>query len=182
MIQVIRGERVILDTDLAKVYGVPTFRFNEAIKRNRSRFPADFLFQLTREEQEALTSQNTMSKPTRGGRRTLPYAFTEHGALMAANILKSQRAVAMSVFVVRAFVKMRDLLTNNKLLAEKLSALEHQLTDRLDDHERAILQILEEIKDLAQLPNETDGKPREIGFHVKDSTGKALKKVKGVRL
>lgn len=83
----------------------------------------------------------------------------------------------MSVFVVRAFIKMRDLLTNNKLLAEKLSKLERQLTDRLDIHEKAIIQILEEIKDLAQLPDEADGKPpREIGFHVKESAGKALKK------
>ncbi len=96
MIRKIRGVRVMLDGDLAKIYGVPTFRFNEAIKRNRHRFPADFMFQLTRDEFDSLTSQIAMSKPRRGGRRTLPYAFTEHGALMAANILNSERAVQMN--------------------------------------------------------------------------------------
>jgi hypothetical protein len=96
MIHTIRGVRVMLDRDLAKIYGVPTFRFNEAIKRNRHRFPPDFMFELTREEFDDLISQNAMSKPGRGGRRTLPYAFTEHGALQAANVLRSQRAVQMN--------------------------------------------------------------------------------------
>ena len=96
-IRTIRGQKVILDTDLAGVFGVPTFRFNEAIKWNRGRFPADFLFQLTREEHEALTSQIAMSKVGRGGRRTLPYAFTENGAIMAANVLNSPETVRMSV-------------------------------------------------------------------------------------
>jgi hypothetical protein len=86
-IRTIRGQRVILDSDLARVYGVPTFRFNEAVKRNCQRFPEDFLFQLTTQEQEALTSQIAMSKPGRGGRRTRAFAFTEYGALQAANIL-----------------------------------------------------------------------------------------------
>jgi hypothetical protein len=97
MIHTIRGVRVMLDRDLAEIYGVPTFRFNEAIKRNRHRFPADFMFQLTREEFDSLRSQIAMSKTGRGGRRTLPYAFTEHGALQAANVLRSKRAVQMSV-------------------------------------------------------------------------------------
>jgi hypothetical protein len=96
MIRTIRGTRVILDRDLAKIYGVPTFRFNEAIKRNRHRFPPDFMFQLTREEFDSLKSQIAMSKIGRGGRRTLPYAFTEHGALQAANVLRSPRAVQMN--------------------------------------------------------------------------------------
>ena len=96
MIRSIRGVRVMLDSDLAKIYGVPTFRFNEAIKRNRHRFPADFMFQLTRDEFDSLRSQIAMSKSGRGGRRTLPYAFTEHGALMAANVLNSERAVQMN--------------------------------------------------------------------------------------
>ncbi len=115
-ILLIRGQKVILDKDLASIYGVQTFRFNEAVKRNQDRFPDDFMFQLTKEEVETLISQNAMSKPGRGGRRTLPYAFTEHGAVMAANILKSPRAVQMSVFVVRAFVKMRELLMNSRIL------------------------------------------------------------------
>src|SRR5438034_5795153 len=94
LIRVIRDARVILDTDLARLYGVQTFRLNEAVKRNRGRFPEDFLFQLTAPERDALTSQSAMSKTGRGGRRTLPFAFTEHGALMAANLLNSPRAVA----------------------------------------------------------------------------------------
>src|SRR3972149_489890 len=92
VIHVIHGERVILDMDLANIYGIATFRLNEAVKRNRERFPEDFLFQLSREEYEALTSQFAISKKGRGGRRTLPYAFTEHGAIMVANVLKSRRA------------------------------------------------------------------------------------------
>jgi hypothetical protein len=98
LIRLIRDQRVILDTALARLYGISTFRLNEAVKRNRGRFPDDFLFQLSPSGREALTSQSAMSKPGRGGRRTLPFAFTEHGALMAANILNSPRAVAMSVY------------------------------------------------------------------------------------
>ena len=99
LIRSIRDQRVILDTDVARLYGIQIFRLNEAVKRNRGRFPYDFLFQLTPPERDALTSQFTMSKPGRGGRRSLPAAFTEHGALMAANILNGPRAVAMSVYV-----------------------------------------------------------------------------------
>jgi hypothetical protein len=96
MIRTIRGVRVMLDRDLGKIYGVPTFRFNEAIKRNRHRFPKDFMFQLSRAEFDSLTSQIAMSKTGRGGRRTLPYAFTEHGALQAANVLRGPRGVQMN--------------------------------------------------------------------------------------
>jgi len=96
LIITIRGKRVILDRDLATLYDVPTFRFNEAVKRNRYRFPEDFMFQLTRDEMISLTSQFAMSKSGRGGRRTLPYAFTEHGAIMAANVLRSKQAIQMS--------------------------------------------------------------------------------------
>ena len=92
VIRTIRGIRVILDTDLARLYSIPTFRLNEAVKRNRGRFPEDFMFQLTKEERDVLTSQNAMSKGGRGGRRTLPYAFTEHGAVMAANRMEGIRA------------------------------------------------------------------------------------------
>ena len=137
----VRGQRVILDRDLAALYGVPTFRFNEAVKRNRNRFPEDFMFRLTHEEVSSLTSQIAMSKSGRGGRRTLPCAITEHGAVMAANILRSPKAIQMSVFVVRAFVKMRAMLMAQKDLARKLSELEKALTERLDLHERAITDI-----------------------------------------
>ena len=120
----VRDRRVILDTNLAKIYGIPTFRLNEAVKRNRDRFPDDFLFQLSKEEYDALTSHIAMSNKGRGGRRTLPYAFTEHGAVMAANILSSDRAVQMSIFVVRAFIKMRETLGTSRALTDKLAELE----------------------------------------------------------
>ena len=176
MIHTIRGVRVMLDRDLAKIYGVPTFRFNEAIKRNRHRFPTDFMFQLTRAEFDSLTSQIAMSKPEnssqnamsktgRGGRRTLPYAFTEHGALQAANVLRSPRAVQMSVFVIRAFVKMREALRGTPELARKLAALEKKLTARLDMHEAAIVQVLREVMQILNPPSPPPAPPKpHIGF------------------
>jgi predicted amino acid-binding ACT domain protein len=166
MIRTIRGVRVMLDRDLARIYGVPTFRFNEAIKRNRHRFPPDFMFQLTREEFDSLKSQIAMSKTGRGGRRTLPYAFTEHGALQAANVLRSSRAVQMSVFVIRAFVKMREALRGSPELARKLAALEKKLTARLDVHEAAIVQVLREVMQILNPPPSPPEPPRRrIGFH-----------------
>jgi hypothetical protein len=126
-IYLIRGQKVILDSDLAAIYGIPTFRFNEAVKRSKDRFPDDFMFQLMREEVDILISQNAISKPGRGGRRTLPYVFTEHGAVMAANILKSPLAVQMSVIVVRAFIKMREMLASHKDLERKLADLKSQI-------------------------------------------------------
>lgn len=166
MIRTVRGARVILDSDLAKIYGVPTFRFNEAIKRNRNRFPTDFMFQLTRVEFDFLKSQIAMSKTGRGGRRTLPYAFTEHGALQAANILNSSRAVQMSVFVIRAFVMMRETLRAAPELARKLAALEKKLTARLDVQETAIVQVLQEVMQILNPPPTPPAPPkRQIGFH-----------------
>lgn len=145
-IYVIRGERVMLDSDLAAIYGVETKMFTRAVKRNIDRFPDDFMFQLTNEEFESLKFQIGMSKndplrrqigasneeglmlqiatSNRGGRRYLPFVFTEHGALMAANVLKSQRAVDASVQVVRAFVKMRNMLASNAELSKKIESLE----------------------------------------------------------
>ena len=166
MIRSIRGTRVILDSDLAKIYGVPTFRFNEAIKRNRHRFPPDFMFQLRTEEAAALRSQIAILKKGRGQHRKYrPYAFTEHGALQAANVLRSPRAVQMSVFVIRAFVRMRQTLLGTRELAEKLAALEKKLTSRLDVHEAAIIEVLQELMQILNpppaLPEPT--KPR-IGF------------------
>src|SRR5918992_3250577 len=120
-ILILRGQRVLRDSDLAALYGVSTKRFNEQVKRNLARFPADFAFQLSDDEAESLRSQIATLK-TRGRgqhRKYLPYAFTEHGAIMAATILNSPRAVEMSVHVVRAFVQLRDLLSSNRQLAEK---------------------------------------------------------------
>ncbi len=132
----IRGEKVIVDSDLAQLYGVTTSNFNKAVKRNIERFPSDFMFQLTKEEFESLRFQTGISNESmrsqfatskeRGGRRYLPYAFTEHGALMAANILNSDRAVEASVQVVRAFVKLRQMLASNAELARKVEALEQK--------------------------------------------------------
>ncbi|MEI9961912.1 MAG: ORF6N domain-containing protein [Limisphaerales bacterium] len=140
VIRTIRGKKVILDADLARIYGVSTKRLNEQVKRNADRFPPDFLLQLTNEESENLKSQFATSS-LHGGRRKLPYAFTENGAIMAANVLNSPEAVRMSVFVVRAFVQMRDLLGSTKELAKQLAALEKKLTDRLDGHEAAIIEV-----------------------------------------
>ncbi len=165
VIHIVRNERIILDTDLARIYGVPTFRLNEAVKRNRDRFPDDFLFQLTHSEMAILTSQFAMSKNGSGGRRTLPFAFTEHGALMAANILSNRRAVQMSIFVVRAFVKMRQTLATSKAFMDKLHELEAKLTGRLDVQHKIIVYVLEELRKLmdpsTQLP---PPRRRPIGF------------------
>jgi hypothetical protein len=176
MIRTIRGVRVMLDRDLAKIYGVPTFRFNEAIKRNRHRFPPDFMFQLTREEFDFLKSEIAMSKPKNSSQIAMssakhrgtayrPYAFTEHGALQAANVLRSKRAVEMSVFVIRAFVKMREALRGTPELARKLATLEKRLTDRLDVHEAAIVQVLREVMQILNPPPEPEPPRRRIGFH-----------------
>ena len=159
----IRGQKVILDADLSRIYGVPTFRFNEAVKRNRKRFPSDFMFQLKYQEVRSLTSQIAMSN-SRGGRRTLPYVFTEHGAVMAANILKNDYAVRMSVLVVRAFVRMRRILASGNELSASLAELEKSLTERLDGHEYAIFQILDRIMRLIDPPIKAEPPPKRIGF------------------
>jgi phage regulator Rha-like protein len=164
-IYTIRGVRVMLDSDLATLYGVPTKRLNEQYRRNRKRFPEDFAFQLTAEEANSLRSQIATSS-SHGGRRYRPYAFTEYGALMAANILNSTRAVQMSIFVVRAFAKMREALRGTPELARKLAALEKKLTARLDVHEAAIVQVLQEIMQILNPPPPPPASPRRrIGFH-----------------
>jgi hypothetical protein len=176
----VRGQRVILDADLARIYGVPTKALNQAVKRNSARFPEDFLFKLTAVEIEklnrsqivtgsSLRSQIVTSNQGRGGRRYSPYAFTEHGAIMAANVLNSTRAARMSVFVVRAFVKMRSLLTDTRELAGKLAALEQELKGRLDVHEAAIVEFMQRIMRILDPPSSPpEPPPPEIGFHVKE--------------
>jgi ORF6N domain len=154
---ILRGQRVILDSDLALIYGVSTARLNEAVKRNIERFPQDFMLRLSDAEYAALISQIATSKPGRGGRRKLPWAFTEHGAIQAANVPNSARAIAMGVYVVRAFVQLRDLLASNRTLAQKLSELEH----KLKNHDEAIAAILSAIRELLHLPVH---KRRSIGF------------------
>ena len=164
LLRVVRGKRVILDTDLARLYGVETKALNRAVKRNADRFPPDFVFQLTRGEGGSLRYQSGTSKTGRGGRRNLPYAFTEHGAIMAANVLNSPQAVRMSVYVVRAFVKMRSAFSDGRQLARKLAALEKELTSRLDLHETAIVEVLHRLMDLLDPPPEPAPKRSQIGF------------------
>jgi hypothetical protein len=180
MIRTIRGEKVILDSDLARLYGVETRVLNQAVKRNASRFPPDFMFQPTNEELEKefrLRSQIVILKKGRGQhRKFLPYAFTENGAIMAANVLNSPEAVRMSVFVVRAFVQMRDLLGGTKELAKQLAALEKKLTARLDGHEVAIIEVLWRVMDILDPPPPLPEPPRRrIGFHVEPEDKVAAK-------
>ena len=156
----VRGQRVILDTHLGSLYGVPTFRLNEAIKRNRRRFPPDFMFRLTRAEFDSLTSQIAMSKAGRGGRRTLPYAFTEHGALQAANVLRSNRAVGTSLFVIRAFVKMREDLAVNTAILKRLAEIDKKLLL----HDSALRDVYKRLVPLLSPPPRPAKK--RIGFHL----------------
>ena len=162
----VRGEKVILDQDLAAVYGVETKALNRAVKRNAHRFPPDFIFRLTKDEDDALRYQIGTSKG-KGGRRYLPYAFTEHGAIMAATVLNSPRAVQMSVFVVRAFFRMRAALTDTRDLARKLAALEREVKARLDTHDAAIVDILARIMDMIDPPDLPEPPRKRIGFGVK---------------
>src|SRR5438132_2288849 len=153
----LRGQKVMLSTDLAELYGVVTWRLHEQVKRNKHRFPADFIFQLTYHEVRALTSQFARSKPGRGGRRTLPYAFTEHGAIMAAMVLNSPRAVDMSVHIVRAFVRLRELIASNKELAKRLDELEK----KYDSQFKVVFDAIRELMTPLPLP------PRRIGFRTR---------------
>jgi hypothetical protein len=154
----IRKQKVVLDSDLAAIYGVTTGRFNEAVKRNRKRFPEDFSFVLTRDEFDQLISQNAISKPGRGGRTKLPRIFTEHGALMAASILNSDRAIAMSVYVIRAFVELRDRLGVNAAILKRLAEIDHGLLL----HDTALRDIYEKLQPLLAPPQEPQR--RQIGF------------------
>lgn len=174
----LRGQRVVLDADLARLYGVPTKRFNEAVKRNSARFPKDFAFQLTAGEFESMRARfaalsedptaevagnwsqfATSSKATRRGKVYRPWAFTEHGAVMAANVLRSPKAVAMSVYVVRAFVRMREELTTSVVILKRLADVDKKLVT----HDVILRDIYEKLRPLLTPPPET---PRpKIGFH-----------------
>jgi hypothetical protein len=180
MIMVARGQRVMLDFDLAAIYGVSTKALNQAVKRNADRFPEDFAFQLTPEEASdfsksqivTLNSKAMRSQFVTASKRNVrfrPYAFTEHGAIMAANVLRSPTAIKMSVFVVRAFIKMREAFAVNKALAAKLTELEKKLTSRLNIHEKAIVHVLGEVKKLMVEGPIPAPPKRRIGFTVKES-------------
>jgi len=166
LINYVRGQKVILDSDLAGIYGVTTKRLNEQIKRNKKRFPSDFMFRLTAVEYRNLKSQFATSSSGHGGRRKLPLAFTEHGAVMIANVLNSPLAVKMSIFVVRAFMRMRVVLFGHKELMKDMKALEKKFTDRLDVHEIAIVDILKRMMELLDPPPPPPIPPKPpIGFH-----------------
>ncbi|MGC4078121.1 MAG: ORF6N domain-containing protein [Rubrivivax sp.] len=181
-IAMVRGQRVLLDADLAALYEVETKRFNEAVRRNLSKFPADFMFQLTTEEWGALRSQLATLDAAPGGRgrhrKYLPYAFTEHGAIMAANLLSSPRAIEVSVYVVRAFVHMRELAATHGDLAKRLSELE-QKTEALaighDTFSRNTRHQLRQVFDaLRELVTPPDPPKRPIGFvHSENKNDKA---------
>jgi hypothetical protein len=156
LIITLRDKKVLLDSDLAALYGVATKVLNQAIKRNRDRFPEDFMFRLTTKEFADLKSQIVTSNLTRGGRRYLPYAFTEHGALMAANILQSPRAVQTSIAVVRAFLRLRSLALSVEQLTDKIVALENKYDRQFKTVFDAVRQLLE--------PTIEETK-RQIGFH-----------------
>ncbi|MGA7077368.1 MAG: ORF6N domain-containing protein [Terriglobales bacterium] len=156
-ITILRHRKVILDTALAEIYSVPVKRLNQQVNRNSSRFPADFMFRLKPREFSALRLQFATSNSGRGGRRSLPYAFTEHGAIMAATVLNSDRAVEMSVFVVRAFIRLRQILVANKEVAARIEELEK----RLETHDGTIQRIIDVIM---QLMNPPPGRRNKIGF------------------
>ncbi len=155
-ILIVRSHKIILDANLAELYSVTVKRLNEQVKRNATRFPEDFMFRLTPEETKSLRSQFATSR-AHGGRRYLPYAFTEHGAIMAASVLNSRKAIEMSLFVVRAFVRLREMIATNRQLATKLTELEH----RLNTHDTAILGLIQEINRLMMPPRRPR---RQIGF------------------
>ena len=157
-ILILRGHRVILDSDLAALYGVPVKRLNEQVRRNIDRFPDDFAFSLTEEEYAALRSQFATLKTGRGEhRKYLPRVFTEHGALMAASVLNSPKAVEMSIFVVRAFVRLRQILASNRQLASKLNELERKIAA----HDKNIMALFQAMRSLMSAPEKPK---RRIGF------------------
>jgi hypothetical protein len=156
----IRGLRVILATDLARLYGVTTKRLNEQVKRNRDRFPEDFIFQLSAEEKaEVVANCDHLSNLKFS--KTLPYAFTEHGAIMAASVLNTPRAIDAGIFVVRAFVRLREMVSTHKKLEAKLSELEH----KIESHDENIKTIFEAIRQLMTPPEKPK---RKIGFDIKE--------------
>jgi hypothetical protein len=162
MVHVVRGQRVMLDFDLARLYDVTTTRLNEQVSRNRERFPEDFAYQLTQQEFMDLMSQNAISNPQRGGRRKLPWAFTEHGVAMLSSVLRSPTAVRVNIEIVRIFVRLRRLMGTPGELVEQLTRLAE--TVRLHDSQiKSIAQVLNRLMEPPAEPR------RQIGFHVQES-------------
>ncbi|MBE0649076.1 MAG: ORF6N domain-containing protein [Bacteroidales bacterium] len=177
----IRGQKVMLDSDLARIYGVTTARLNQQVRRNLDRFPADFMFELTSDEfqnlmlqiatsslrtidntsDSNLISQNVTSRW--GGRRKLPFVFTEHGALMLASVLNSSIAIQASIFVVRAFVALRELITSHKELSDRIDDLEKRTCEKLDEHSEQLMLVFQALRELVRQKEE----PRNpLGFKI----------------
>ena len=158
-IYLIRGTKVMLDSDLADLYQVETKALNRAVRRNLDRFPEDFMFQLARVEADSLRCQTGTSNDGRGGRRYLPYVFTEHGVVMLSSVLNSERAVQMNVLIVRAFVKLREMLSTHKDLANKIEEIERQQ----QEHGRQLTAVYTMVRRLMEPPRK---KKRQIGFRI----------------
>ena len=159
-IYLIRGQKVMVDEDLAELYGVPTKRLNQQVSRNRKRFPDDFMFRLTKTEAEALRLQFATSKKGRGGRRSLPYVFTEQGVAMLSSVLNSERAIEVNIMIMRAFVKLRQLLETNEELNRKFAAV----IRKLSTHDKYFKVVFDELKRLNEQPTP---KRSQIGFKVR---------------
>ena len=156
-IYLIRGQKVMIDVDLAELYGVSTKRLNEQVRRNQKRFPPDFMFQLTKPEAENLRSQFATSRSTHGGRRSLPNVFTEHGVAMLSTVLNSERAIEVNIAIMRAFIRLRQMLESNEELNRKFAAVMRKLST----HDKYFRVVFDELKKLTEQPNS----PRKtIGF------------------
>ena len=161
-IYLIRGHKVMIDEDLAELYDVPTKRLNEQVRRNLKRFPADFMFQLTKEEAEILRSQFAISRSAHGGRRSPPYVFTEHGVAMLSSVLNSERAIEVNITIVRAFIRLRELLESNEELNRKFATVIRKLAT----HDKYFQVVFSELKKLTEQPTPSR---RQIGFKTDES-------------
>ena len=162
-IYLIRGHKVMIDVDLAELYGVGTRALNQQVQRNLKRFPEDFMFQLTKEEAESLRSQFVTSKSTHGGRRFRPYAFTEHGVAMLSSVLNSERAIEVNISIMRAFIRLRQMMESNEGLNRKFAAV----IKKLATHDQYFKVVFDELRKLAEQPTS----PRkQIGFRADDKT------------
>ena len=160
-IYLIRGHKVMIDADLAELYGVPTRELNQRVQRNRKRFPGDFMFQLTKQEAEALRSQSVISKLSRGGRRYQPFVFTEPGVAMLSSVLNSDHAIEVNVTIMRAFIRLRQMMESNEELKQKFAAV----IRKLSTHDKYFRVVFDELKKLTEQPSP----PRKpIGFKIID--------------
>jgi hypothetical protein len=163
LIYEIRKQKVMLDSDLAVLYALPTHRLNEAVKRNIQRFPVDFMFQLTKEEYETLISQIAISNTKRGGRRTMPYVFTEHGILMLSSVLNSEQAIAINIQIMRVFVQIKQFALTNQDLTQRLDEMEHRFIQYAREMNINIEDIYKQLNYLTDIT-----KPSQIGFKIKE--------------